>query len=123
MKKALFTILLLAGFLTLSKSSNAQNAYYTNPKATYVFGLPGNSAFSLTYVSYDATLGYYFDIYFNGSHYTSGYFSQQQLVNYQVTQKSTGAPIDGGLSFLLIGGAAYHIKRRKNNKQAGADVA
>jgi hypothetical protein len=33
----------------------------------------------------------------------------------------TGAPIDGGVSLLLAGGAAYAVRRiRKGNKQASA---
>ena len=123
MKKALFTILLLAGFLTLSKSSNAQNPYYSNPKASYVAnGSP--TGLTYTFLGYDASTGLYsFNVsYGNFTHY-AGTLNLADLQQMGFKQQSTGAPLDGGLSFLLIGGAAYHIKRKKNNKQAGADVA
>ena len=34
--------------------------------------------------------------------------------------KTTDAPIDGGLSILLLGGAAYGARRVYKNKKAGA---
>ena len=112
MKKKLITIAFTLLFIISFTSVKAQ--YYTN--TGYVFSLNGfTGLYTYSFSRQEGGTTYYY--YYNNSNNTFVGVSANKITETIITYRSASGPIDGGLSILLIGGAAYHLKRRKGVKE------
>jgi hypothetical protein len=106
-----FTLILSISFTSVKAQYNSTGNIFT------INGYTGYFVFTNIVVNPTGmpTGTYYY--YYNSNTDVSVGINYTNLDTKITTYRSASGPIDGGLSILLIGGAAYHLKRRKGVKE------
>jgi len=106
-----FTLILLISFTSVQAQYNSAGNIFT------INGFTGYFVFTNILVNPTGLPAGTYYYYYNS---TSGFSIGIKSTSLETTISSirvASGPIDGGLSILLIGGAAYHLKRRKGVKE------